>query len=99
MRKIILTAAIGFLSLITNAQNYGNTNTVYVRSYTTSNGTQVNSHYRTTPDYTRNNNWSTVGNVNPYTGKEGTKSGGYNYTPSSYSSGSSSSRRSSYYKY
>ena len=46
--------------------------TVHVDSYVRSNGTFVNSHYRTSPDYTRSNNWSTYPNVNPYTGKTGT---------------------------
>ncbi|EOW9375041.1 hypothetical protein ACOBWO_003360, partial [Vibrio cholerae] len=44
---------------------------VYVEGYTRSNGTQVQGHYRTSPDSTINNNFSTQGNVNPYTGKEG----------------------------
>lgn len=45
---------------------------VHVDSYVRSNGTFVNSHYRTSSDYTRSNNWSTYPNVNPYTGKTGT---------------------------
>lgn len=36
------------------------------------NGTAIQGHYRTSPDYTVNNNFTTVGNVNPYTGKAGT---------------------------
>lgn len=44
----------------------------YVRGYTRSNGTYVAPHYQTNPDSTRLNNWSTIGNVNPYTGKPGT---------------------------
>ena len=46
----------------------------FVRSYTTHKGTTVQSHRRTNPDSSRSNNWSTRGNVNPYTGKAGTKS-------------------------
>lgn len=45
---------------------------VWVNGYTRSNGTYVPGHYRTAPDYTRNNNWTTQGNVNPHTGKAGT---------------------------
>ena len=46
---------------------------VQVKSYTTKNGKHVNGHKRTNPDKAKSNNWSTRGNVNPYTGKEGTK--------------------------
>ena len=45
---------------------------VYVDSYVKSNGTVVNGYYRTAPDYTISNNFSTYPNVNPYTGKTGT---------------------------
>lgn len=45
----------------------------YVRGYTKKNGTYVAPHYRSSPDSSTSNNWSTKGNVNPYTGKRGTK--------------------------
>ena len=45
----------------------------HVDGYFRSNGTYVEPHYRSTPDSTTLNNWSTKGNVNPYTGQEGTK--------------------------
>jgi hypothetical protein len=38
-------------------------------------GTVVKAHDRTAPNQTKNDNWSTKGNVNPETGKEGTKPG------------------------
>ena len=44
-----------------------------MRSYVKSNGTYVAPHSRSTPDSSASNNWSTVGNVNPYTGEAGTK--------------------------
>ena len=44
-----------------------------VRSYTRKNGTRVQSHQRTSPNRSKNDNWSTKGNVNPDTGKKGTK--------------------------
>lgn len=44
-----------------------------VSGYTRSNGTYVRPSHATNPDSTRNNNYSTKGNVNPYTGKPGTK--------------------------
>jgi hypothetical protein len=37
-------------------------------------GTYVSPSHAKNPDATRNNNYSTKGNVNPYTGKPGTKS-------------------------
>jgi hypothetical protein len=46
---------------------------VHVRGYTTKSGRYVAPHYRSAPDHSRWNNWSTRGNVNPYTGKVGTK--------------------------
>jgi hypothetical protein len=46
---------------------------VAVRGYVKSNGTYVAPHYRSAPDSSVSNNWSTVGNVNPYTGEAGTK--------------------------
>lgn len=46
----------------------------YVRSTTRQDGTPVQDHYRTAPDSTRSNNYSTLGNVNPYTGRPGTVS-------------------------
>ena len=44
----------------------------YVHGYTRSNGTYVAPHYQTNPNGTKLDNWSTRGNVNPYTGKVGT---------------------------
>jgi hypothetical protein len=44
----------------------------YVSGHVTKNGTYVAPHYQTNPDSTKLNNWSTQGNVNPYSGKVGT---------------------------
>ena len=46
---------------------------VWVNGYTRSDGTEVRGHYRSAPDSSYNNNWSTEGNVNPYTGESGTR--------------------------
>ena len=43
------------------------------KGYIKKNGTYVAPHYKTAPDKTKNNNYSTRGNANPMTGKEGTK--------------------------
>lgn len=45
----------------------------WVRSYYRYDGTYVRGHYRSTPDGYFWNNWSSYGNVNPYTGSIGTR--------------------------
>ncbi len=54
---------------------------VYVNGYYRSEGTYVQPYYRTRPNSTTLDNYSTKGNVNPYTGQPGTRD--------PYSSGSS----------
>jgi hypothetical protein len=44
-----------------------------VKGYTKKNGTYVAAHRKTGPDKSKANNYSSKGNVNPNTGKEGTK--------------------------
>lgn len=58
----------------------------YVDGYVKDDGTYVAPHYRTERNSTRNDNYSTDGNVNPYTGKKGTKArdNDYDYSPPSY---------------
>lgn len=43
-----------------------------VRGYTRKDGTYVQPHKQTAPNSSKLDNYSTKGNVNPYTGKEGT---------------------------
>lgn len=43
-----------------------------VSGYVKKDGTYVAPHYRSSPDSSKLNNYSTQGNVNPYTGKTGT---------------------------
>ncbi len=62
----------------------------YVNGYYNNNGTYVNGYYRTTPDNNPYNNYSTIGNTNPYTGQSGTVDP-YSYNNSYNSRGSSSS--------
>jgi len=64
MRKLFVCA---FLSVATFCIGQD----VFVNGYITGDGNYVQSHYRTPPDNTQYNNYSTVGNVNPYTGKAG----------------------------
>lgn len=47
--------------------------TVDVKGYFKKDGTYVEPHKRTAPNNRVDDNWSTVGNTNPYTGKPGTK--------------------------
>ena len=44
----------------------------HIRGYTKKNGTYVQPHIRTNPNNTKMDNYSTKGNINPYTGKYGT---------------------------
>jgi len=44
-----------------------------VSGYTRHDGTHVAPSHATNPNQTKLDNWSTKGNVNPYTGKEGTR--------------------------
>lgn len=48
-----------------------------VSGYTRSNGTYVEPYHRSAPDGNPYNNYSTQGNVNPYTGQMGHKNPGY----------------------
>ncbi len=45
----------------------------YVHEYYRKDGTYVAPHYRSSPDRSYNNNWSTSPNTNPYTGRQGTR--------------------------
>ncbi len=44
-----------------------------VKGHTKKNGTYVPAHRQTNPDGSKRNNYSSKGNINPNTGKEGTK--------------------------
>lgn len=44
----------------------------YVSPHVRSDGTYVQGHFRTNPDSSPYNNYSTRGNINPYTGRVGT---------------------------
>jgi hypothetical protein len=65
---------------------------VRVQGYVNKNGTYVAPYYRSSPNSTKLDNYSTQGNVNPYTGKLGTRdvsSNPYNYSSNSNDSPSS----------
>jgi len=61
-------SSVGFASLTAAPSLAG-----YVKGYTRRDGTYVAPHYRSNPNGTKQDNYSTYGNANPYTGKKGTK--------------------------
>jgi hypothetical protein len=62
-----------FFSLVVLASSAFAQRTVHVKGSTRKNGTYVAPHERTAPNKTKLDNWSTKPNVNPRTGKAGTK--------------------------
>jgi len=75
--KVLACAVLALLAFSSAAEAKG----VHVRGYTTKRGTYVMPSMRTSPNRTRTDNWSARGNVNPYTGRAGTKDP---YAPKSY---------------
>ena len=65
MKKAILLAMILAAPLVSADQ--------YVRGHLRSNGTYVQGYHRSSPNGTRLDNYSTQGNVNPYTGQSGSR--------------------------
>ena len=67
LRKAVM---VGIFSLTVASPALADT---VVNGHFRSDGTYVEPHYRSTPDGNFSNNWSTRGNVNPYTGQWGTR--------------------------
>lgn len=89
MKRIVMAVTVALLfSAGASAQ-------VHVKGYVTKNGTYVAPYTRSSPNSTTLDNYSTKGNINPYTGKVGTKVPYPN--PYSYGSSTSSSSSSSPY--
>lgn len=65
----------------------------YVQGYYRKNGTYVQPHYRSSADGNPYNNYSSRGNVNPYTGQVGTKDPNDYYSQGSSDSFYSRARR------
>lgn len=63
--KYAFAAAVAALSFQVLAGTHA------VNGYVTKNGTYVAPHYATNANNTKTDNFSSQGNVNPYTGKEG----------------------------
>lgn len=66
LARLLVATLIAFASVAAFADQS-------VRGYYRSNGTYVQPHYRSSPNSTRNDNYSTRGNTNPYTSQPGYK--------------------------
>lgn len=77
MKKVPVAIFLALLATPAFAQYGGgwgtNPNTHQTQGYIRNNGTVVSPHIQTNPNSTRNDNLSTYGNVNPYTGQTGTR--------------------------
>ncbi len=71
-RLAIISFLIAVPGVSAGGHGHGGGN-VGVRGYYNGRGTHVSPHMRSAPDGNFWNNWSTYGNVNPYTGVPGTK--------------------------
>ena len=69
MKKMILVLSVLALMFVAGQVSAGE----YVKGYTKSNGTYVNGYHRSSSNNTQRDNYSTKGNVNPYTGEKGHK--------------------------
>ena len=70
---LVLVACLAFLSLPAFAAHSKSSYPVHVRGTVTRRGQYRQPHYRTPPNHTQRDNWSAKGNVNPVTGKRGSK--------------------------
>ena len=82
-------ACVGIAALLLSSQVSAQ---VRVKGYVKRDGTYVAPYYRSKPNSTTLDNYSTKGNYNPYSGKVGTQ----NPYPNSYGNGSRRSSSSSY---
>ena len=74
MRKYFLILIVGMAALsFSNSSNSFASGSHYVKAHTTKKGRYVKGHRSTNPNHSKSDNWSTKGNVNPYTGRPGTK--------------------------
>ena len=82
----MLLGILLLIAIITFGQNV-NQKTVKVSSYTKKDGTVVNSYYKTAPNKTNQDNYSTKPNINPKTGNKGYKPKDYSPDAIDYKSG------------
>lgn len=70
MRILLIFVVLLIIAPPAGAQ-YGYGNDVYVRGHLERDGSYVQPHHRTAPDGMLWNNYSTQGNINPWTGQKG----------------------------
>lgn len=70
--KTLSLLVVALFVFIISAQAQVNPSQTYVQGYTRADGTYVSGYYKTTPNETNRDNFTTKPNVNPYTGKPGT---------------------------
>lgn len=71
MKKILITISLA-LMLVLGLFSFADARVIKVKSYyKPSTGSYVQSYYKTSPNRSKLDNWSTKGNYNPYTGKKG----------------------------
>lgn len=84
MKRLLFLVPFMFISGIVFSQT--NTKTTYQQGYIKpSTGTYVQGHYKTVPNNTNRDNFSTTGNTNIYTGTSGTKAKDYYIQATNYS--------------
>ena len=73
MKKLLSLIVLFFLLLSYDSYSQQKSNNdVPVKTYNRKDGTTVPEHFRTSPNYTNRDNFSTKGNTNPYNGRKGT---------------------------
>ena len=85
MKHLLFLCLFITLAQFGKSQNYSS---YYQQGYyKPSSGTYVNGYYKTTPNNTNLDNYSTQGNVNPYTNQSGYKARDYSTESNNYGSG------------
>lgn len=69
--KKFLIGLIFAIALVLSVSDLAEARVSRVKGYIRSNGTYVQPYYKTSPNKSKIDNWSTRGNYNPYTGKKG----------------------------
>jgi hypothetical protein len=86
LKKAIVCAGVTAAMILGNVACRAD---VWVRGHIRHDGTYVQPHYRSSPDRSFWNNWSTYPNINPYTWRLGTRTtpyfGGRSYSYGGYS--------------
>jgi hypothetical protein len=72
-QQVALMKNVHFLVVLFLVSTFALGRDVAVRGHVTKKGKYVAPSHRTSPDHTQRNNYSARGNVNPHTGKKGTK--------------------------